>query len=74
MINVADELGGYNEERAVKKIQGIYEQMGQIFLIAKEQGITTVEAANHLAEERINQMLNVRRTFLSSEKSSISKR
>lgn len=74
VINVADELSGYNEERAVKKVKDIYEQMGQIFKIAKEQGITTVEAANHLAEERISQMLNVRRTFLNSEKSSISKR
>ncbi|NKC67274.1 Glu/Leu/Phe/Val family dehydrogenase [Vagococcus fluvialis] len=74
VINVADELGGYNEERAIKKVKNIYEQMGRIFTIAKEQQITTMEAANHLAEERISQMLNIRSTFLSSEKSSISKR
>jgi leucine dehydrogenase len=55
-------------------VKNIYEQMGRIFTIAKEQQITTMEAANHLAEERISQMLNIRSTFLSSEKSSISKR
>ena len=74
VINVADELGGYNEERAIKNVKNIYEQMGKVFNIAKEQGITTMEAANHLAEDRIEQMLNVRSTFLNSEKSSISKR
>lgn len=74
VINVADELGGYNEERAIKNVKNIYEQMGKVFNIAKEQGITTMEAANHLAEDRIAQMLNVRSTFLNSEKSSISKR
>ncbi len=74
VIAVADELTGYNEERAVTKIKNVYHQMGQIFDIAKEKNITTVEAANKLAEDRINQMMTVRRTFLQTEKSSICKR
>ena len=74
VINVADELSGYNEERAKLKIKGIYYQMEQVFKIAKAEGITTAEAADHLAEKRISEMLNVRRTFLKTEKSVICKR
>lgn len=74
VINVADELSGYNEERATNKIKAIYEQMGQVFEIAKKEKITTAAAANHLAEQRITQMLNVRRTFLQTGKSVICKR
>lgn len=74
VINVADELSGYNEERALLKIKAIYDQMGHVFRIAKEQNISTVEAADHLAEERIDQILKVRSSFLRSEKSSICKR
>lgn len=74
VIAVADELTGYDEDRTITKVKNVYHQMGQIFTIAKEQKISTVEAANHLAEERINQMMRVRRTFLQSEKSSICKR
>ncbi|WP_209525518.1 Glu/Leu/Phe/Val dehydrogenase dimerization domain-containing protein [Vagococcus allomyrinae] len=74
VINVADELSGYDEERATVKVKAIYEQMGQVFEIAKREAITTAEAANHLAEQRIAQMLNVRRTFLQTGKSAICKR
>lgn len=74
VIAVADELTGYDEERTITQVKTVYNQMGQIFAIAKEQNITTVEAADHLAESRISQMLNVKRTFLQTEKSAICKR
>lgn len=74
VINVADELSHYNEERATVKIKAIYEQMGQVFEIAKAEKISTAAAADHLAEQRIAQMLNVRRTFLQTGKSAICKR
>lgn len=68
VINVADELEGYNSERATNKIKEIYNQMDKIFTISKENDISTTEAANHLAEERIDQMMRVRSTFSLNEK------
>lgn len=68
VINVADELEGYNDERATKKIGEIYSQMDKIFTIAKENNISTNEAANHLAEERIDQMMRVKSRFSINEK------
>ena len=68
VINVADELEGYNSERATKKIKDIYHQMDKIFTISKEKNISTTEAANHMAEDRINQMMRVKSTFSLNEK------
>lgn len=74
VINVADELHGYDEKRATKKIEDIYEQMDKIFSIAARDDISTALAAERMAEERINQMMKVRSTFRQHEHSLISKR
>ncbi len=63
VINVADELNGYNRERATKKVQGVYDQMDKIFTIAKEQDILPLQAAEHLAEARIEAMMRVHSKF-----------
>lgn len=63
VINVSDELEGYNEERAIQKVEGIYDQMGKIFDIAKRDNISTALAANTLAEERIAAIKNVKSKF-----------
>lgn len=64
VINVSDELEGYNEERAIQKVKGIYEQMGKIFDIAKRDNIPTAFAANKLAEERLDAIKNVKSKYL----------
>ncbi|WEG73735.1 Glu/Leu/Phe/Val dehydrogenase dimerization domain-containing protein [Vagococcus intermedius] len=74
VINVAEELTGYNEAKADEKIKEVYTQIGKVFEIAKREKITTAAAADHLAEERINDMMNVRSSFLQTEKSLITKR
>ena len=74
VINVADELQGYNEERATKKIEEMYDQIGKIFDIAKRENITTAEAADRLAEERIEGYKNVSSTFSLHNKSLIETR
>ncbi|ODJ53468.1 leucine dehydrogenase [Brochothrix thermosphacta] len=74
VINVADELSGYNETRAVNKVKEIYTQIGKVFDIAKEQNIIPAIAADHLAEQRIDQLKHVRSNFLKTEHSSISRR
>lgn len=73
VINVADELDGYNEARAIANIEKIYVQMDKVFEISKRDKITSARAAEILAEERINQMMNVRSTYLSTEKSILSR-
>lgn len=73
VVNVADELEGYDRERATKKVKEIYNQIDQIFNIAKEKGITTTEAADRLAETRINQMMKVKSTFSLNEKNQLTR-
>ena len=53
LINVYNEMIGYEEERAFKQLNNIYDSLLEIFNIAKQQNITNFEAAQKLAEERI---------------------
>lgn len=53
VINVFEELQGYNKDRAMRRASAIYESVGRIFEIAKEENISNSHAADKLAEERI---------------------
>ncbi len=53
LINVADELEGYNRDRAFKKVASIYDNVARVISIAKRDGVPTYRAADRLAEERI---------------------
>ena len=53
LINVADELEGYNERRATKRVMRIEDSMRRIITISKRDGIPANEAADTLALERI---------------------
>lgn len=72
VINVADELYGYNRERAMKRVGSIASSLTKIFAISKEQNIPTYVAANRLAEERIARVAKSRRQFLRDEKNILS--
>ncbi|MBC2259303.1 Glu/Leu/Phe/Val dehydrogenase [Listeria booriae] len=74
VINVADELSRYNEERAKHKIGEIYGQIGKVFDIAKEEKILPAQAANRMAEQRIESMRHVSSTFLRAEHSLLTRR
>ncbi|BAZ31295.1 Glu/Leu/Phe/Val dehydrogenase [Cylindrospermum sp. NIES-4074] len=54
LINVYNEMIGYDEEKAFKQVHNIYDTLLAIFNIAKQEGITTNDAAQKLAEERIS--------------------
>src|SRR5918992_3426638 len=45
LINVEDELRGYDRERAMKRVEGIYKQLQRIFALSRERGISTARAA-----------------------------
>ena len=56
IINVAVELlpGGYDEAVSLRKIDNIYTNLKRVFEISRKQNISTHEAANKLAEQRIS--------------------
>ncbi|MCK1991444.1 branched-chain amino acid dehydrogenase [Peribacillus muralis] len=68
VINVADELLGYNRERAMKKVEMVYDTIERVIEIAKRDQIPTYKAADRMAEERIARMRNSRSQFLQNEK------
>jgi leucine dehydrogenase len=74
VINVADELEGYNRERAMKKVEGIYDNVLRVFEIAKRDGIPSYKAADRMAEERIASMRKSRSMFLQRESSVLNRR
>lgn len=73
VINVADELNGYNAERALKRVAGIYDILGEIFNISRRDNIPSYVAADRLAEERIANIAAARNTFLKNERNVYSK-
>lgn len=65
LINVAHELDGYNSERADHKVRGIYDITTRVFNIARDEELTTLVAANRLAERRIAALAKVRDRWVS---------
>ncbi|MBE3596513.1 MAG: Glu/Leu/Phe/Val dehydrogenase [Hydrogenibacillus sp.] len=68
VINVADELYGYNRERVMKKVETLYDKVKHIFAVADREGITPHDAAERLALERIEAVRRVRKRFLADPK------
>jgi leucine dehydrogenase len=60
LINVADELQGYDPDRAKARVETIYRTLREIFQIARERHITTAAAADAFAEERIGRIGRIR--------------
>jgi len=63
VINVADELVGYNQKRAMKKVENIYNNLMRVFEISKEENIPTYLAADRMAEERIEKIAKLSHQF-----------
>ncbi|PTM58559.1 Leu/Phe/Val dehydrogenase [Desmospora activa] len=74
LINVADELLGYNRERAMKKVEGIYDTILRVFEIAKRDSIPSYQAADRMAEERIATLRHSRSTFLLDERNVLNRK
>ncbi|MBD2345743.1 tryptophan dehydrogenase ScyB [Anabaena subtropica] len=53
IINVYNEMIGYEEDTAFKQVNNIYDTLLAIFDIAQQQSITTNDASKRLADERI---------------------
>lgn len=74
VINVADELYGYNRDRAMKRVETIYQNIEKVIDISKRDGIPTYKAADRMAEERIEKMRNSRSQFLQNGHHILSRR
>jgi leucine dehydrogenase len=64
LINVANEIEGYNRERALSQADGIYDILKNVIAVSKEENIPTYVASNHIAERRIAQVGRLRRKFI----------
>ncbi len=64
VINVFEELKGYNRERAMSRAANIYDAVKRVFEISKRDNIPTHVAANRMAEERIAKMAKVGTIYL----------
>jgi leucine dehydrogenase len=66
LINVANELEGYRQDRAMKQAEGIYEIVQRVFKTAKERSIPTHVASNKIAENRLVQVGGIRKIYSST--------
>lgn len=55
LINIAEELTGYDQERAYQKIAKIYDRVKMVFALSKEKSVSTAKAAELLAEKRLKE-------------------
>jgi leucine dehydrogenase len=53
LINVFQELQGYDRDQASHKAAGIYDNLMTIYHEAEHQGLTTVQSSNRIAEKRL---------------------
>lgn len=61
LINVADELEGYNDKRSTKRVMRIYDSVKRIIAISKRDGVPTSVAADTSALERIAAISSIER-------------
>ncbi|HEX2167073.1 MAG TPA: Glu/Leu/Phe/Val dehydrogenase dimerization domain-containing protein [Longimicrobiales bacterium] len=64
LINVYGELNDWTAEQARRKAGEIYDTLGQIFELAKNDGLPTYEAADRVAERRIEQVGRIKKTWV----------
>ncbi|MBI2877591.1 MAG: leucine dehydrogenase, partial [Candidatus Tectomicrobia bacterium] len=63
LINVADELEGYNRSRAMKTASKIYDSVARVIAISKRDRIPTHVAADRMAEERIRMIKEIKKIY-----------
>ncbi len=69
LINVSNELEGYNRERAFSQAEGIYDTLMEIFKRSKKDEIPTNKASDLQAEDRIKQIGELKSFYLPYKKS-----
>ena len=60
LINVYNELGGYDRERAMHMARGIHANMIRVFELSRAESLPSSRAAERVAEERIRSIQGMR--------------
>lgn len=63
LINVANELEGYRQDRAMKQAENIYSILEKVFELAEKNNVPTHEASNMIAEERLENVGRIRNIY-----------
>jgi len=61
VINVYDQLNGYSKTRALHLVDSIFDSTKKILKVAEDEGILPVQAAEKVAEQRIEEIGDLRR-------------
>ncbi|RSN66440.1 Leu/Phe/Val dehydrogenase [Actinomadura sp. WAC 06369] len=64
VIQVADEITGFDFERAKSRASGIYDTTRKIFELAADEGVPPAVAADRLAERRMSEIGRLRGIFV----------
>ena len=63
VINVYEELHGYNRERAMARAAAVYDNVTKVIEISNRDNIPTYKAADRMAEERIAKLAKVNNIY-----------
>ena len=64
LINVYNELEGYNQEKALSQAKGIYDIVKNILDLAEREKIPTYVASNKIAEERMHHIGRIKQVYV----------
>jgi valine dehydrogenase (NAD+) len=67
VIQVEDELHGFNLDRARRKASHIFDTTREIFQLAESERVPPAVAADRVAEQRVSQSVNLKRILLPSQ-------
>jgi glutamate dehydrogenase/leucine dehydrogenase len=65
LINVYSELADWTTDRSKRKAGEIYQTLLEVFGLAKEEQVTTAEAADRIAQRRIETVGKLHRSRIS---------
>src|SRR5699024_8614714 len=71
VINVVEERKDYDEDSLLNKGETKYTSLKRVLYISKEKDIPTAQASDNIAENRINVLQQVRKTFIPPNKNVI---
>ena len=74
IINIYNELQGYNHEKAMSQTENIYQILTEVLDYAEREGVPTPVASKIYAEERIKAVRSLKKTFIGEKKLNIERR
>jgi leucine dehydrogenase len=63
LINMYSEIAGFNKKRTMQLTENIYDAVRNVLKLSKAENIATIEAANKIAEKRINDIKSIKTSF-----------